>query len=129
VVIALLTGLAAVSALLIALFRDALPGWAAICLFGVWGAEALSFYGIAVAHMADRAEHGQIERATVGLVFVWAAGSVAGPAVQGAAVDIFRRPGNFLVWRNRRVAADRSDVLARRRTLRANAGNEGDFCA
>jgi MFS family permease len=95
VVIALLTGLAAASALMIAMFRDSLPGWAAICLFGVWGAGALSFYGIAVAHMADRAEHGQIARATAGLLFVWAAGSVAGPAVQGAAVDVFGGGGIF----------------------------------
>jgi MFS family permease len=80
---------------MIATFRDALPGWAAICLFGVWGAGALSFYGIAVAHMADRAEHGQIARATAGLLFVWAAGSVAGPVVQGAAVDVLGGRGIF----------------------------------
>ena len=36
-----------------------LPMWSAVLLFFVWGAGALSFYGIAVAHMADRAEPGK----------------------------------------------------------------------
>jgi MFS family permease len=94
-VIALLTGLAAASALALAVFRDLVPSWAAMTLFGLWGAGALSFYGIAVAHMADRAEPGRIAQATSGLLFVWAAGSVAGPAVLGVAVDLLGGRGVF----------------------------------
>jgi MFS family permease len=94
-VIALLTGLAGASALALAVFRDLVPGWAAMALFGVWGAGALSFYGIAVAHMADRAEPGRIAQATSGLLFVWAAGSIAGPAMLGVAIDLFGGRGVF----------------------------------
>jgi MFS family permease len=94
-VIALLAGLAAAASLALAVFRDLVPMWAALGLFGLWGAGALSFYGIAVAHMADRAEPGRIAQATSGLLFVWAAGSVVGPAVVGAVIDLLGGRGIF----------------------------------
>ncbi|MGE0046700.1 MAG: MFS transporter [Hyphomonadaceae bacterium] len=123
VVIAGLTAIAAVAALSLAVFRDQLAGWAGIALFGLWGAGALSFYGIAVAHMADRAEHGRIAQATSGLLFVWAAGSVVGPIVQGAAVEVLGGRGIFwfggiaavlltaaMFWRGaRRAPPERAD--------------------
>src|SRR5262249_50280597 len=56
IVIAALAGLAAASAAILALFSQTAPEWTAVALFFVWGAGGLSFYGIAVAHMADRAE-------------------------------------------------------------------------
>lgn len=95
VVIAMLTGLAALAALALAVFRDSTSFAVAAALFGIWGAGALSFYGIAVAHMADRAEPGRIAQATSGLLFVWAAGSVIGPMVQGVAVDLLGGRGIF----------------------------------
>ncbi len=94
-VIALLTGLAAAASFALAVFRDAAPDWVAILLFGVWGAGALSFYGVAVAHMADRAEPGRIAQATSGLLFVWAAGAVVGPLIQGLAVEVLGGRGIF----------------------------------
>ena len=63
--------------------------WSAVLLFFIWGAGALSFYGIAVAHMADRAEPGKLAQSAAGLLFVWAAGSVIGPLVMGPLVDWF----------------------------------------
>jgi MFS family permease len=94
-VIAMLTALSAAAALALAVFRDLVPMWGAMLLFGVWGAGALSFYGIAVAHMADRAEPGRIAQSTSGLLFVWASGSIAGPAVVGIVIDILGGRGIF----------------------------------
>lgn len=53
-------------------------------LIGLWGAGALSFYGLCVAHAADRCEPEKISRMMSGLLFVWATGSVIGPIVFGA---------------------------------------------
>jgi MFS family permease len=94
-VIAGLSGLAAVAAVaLVVLGPDlGLPG--AALLFAIWGAGSLSFYGIAVAHMADRAEPSQIARATSGLLFVWALGSVLGPLTAGAVTSVFGQSALF----------------------------------
>lgn len=86
-VIAGLLGLAGAAALTLALIGASLDLRAAAFLFALWGAGALSFYGIGVAHMADRAEPGQMARATAGLLFVWAGGSVLGPFVLGLMAD------------------------------------------
>jgi MFS family permease len=94
-VIAGLTGLSALAALTLAIFGGTAPFWVATVLFAVWGAGGLSFYGVAVAHMADRAEAGRMAQATSGLLFVWAAGSVIGPTLQGAAGDVLGPEGVF----------------------------------
>jgi predicted MFS family arabinose efflux permease len=94
-VIATLTGIAAVAALALALWSGALVSWSATLLFFLWGAGALSFYGIAVAHMADRAEPGKLAQSAAGVLFVWAAGSVIGPLIMGPLVDWFDVAGMF----------------------------------
>jgi MFS family permease len=58
-VIAALAAIAAISSFALALWSGTLTNAWAITLFFIWGAGALSFYGIAVAHMADRAEPGK----------------------------------------------------------------------
>lgn len=73
----------------LAIFGAALPFWAAALLFAAWGSGGLSYYGLAAAHMADRAEPGQIPRATAGLLFVWAGGSILGPALVGVLTQAF----------------------------------------
>lgn len=94
-IIAGLAGLAAVSALALALWSGRLDSWSAVLLFFLWGAGALSFYGIAVAHMADRAEPGRLAQSAAGLLFVWAGGSIVGPLIMGPLVDIFGIAGMF----------------------------------
>jgi MFS family permease len=94
-VIAALNVFAAIAAGLLALMSNALPAWAAVLLFFFWGAGALSFYGIGVAHMADRAEHSKMAQAAAGLLFVWAGGSVLGPIVLGPIVDAWGVAGMF----------------------------------
>lgn len=94
-VIAALATLAAVAALMLALFSGHLPRWLAVMIFFLWGAGALSFYGIAVAHMADRAEPGKLAQSAAGILFVWAGGSVLGPILLGPLVDAFGVAGMF----------------------------------
>jgi MFS family permease len=94
-VIAALTGVAAVASFALALWSGQLSALSAVLLFFMWGAGALSFYGIAVAHMADRAEPGRLAHSAAGLLFVWAAGSVLGPLIMGPLVDWFDVAGMF----------------------------------
>ncbi len=94
-VIAGLAALAAAASFALALWSGQLLSWSAVLLFFLWGAGALSFYGIAVAHMADRAEPGKLAQSAAGLLFVWAAGSVIGPLVMGPLVDLFDVAGMF----------------------------------
>ena len=94
-VIAALAAIAAAASFALASLSGKLLNWSAVLLFFIWGAGALSFYGIAVAHMADRAEPGKLAQSAAGLLFVWAAGSVIGPLVMGPLVDLFDVAGMF----------------------------------
>lgn len=94
-VIAALAGIAAIASFALASLSGQLLSWSASLLFFIWGAGALSFYGIAVAHMADRAEPGKLAQSAAGLLFVWAAGSVVGPLALGPIVDWFDVAGMF----------------------------------
>jgi MFS family permease len=85
-VILALAVLAAVSAAALAVFESRLPFWATLLLVAAWGGGALSFYGVAVAHMADRAHPSGLARATSGLLFLWAAGAIWGPVLAGLAM-------------------------------------------
>ncbi|MFZ4603844.1 MAG: MFS transporter [Caulobacterales bacterium] len=94
-VIAGLSAIAAVAAAFLTIFGGELSFTVATLLFAIWGAGSLSFYGIAVAHMADRADPTQIARATSGLLFVWALGSVVGPLTAGAVTSLFGQNALF----------------------------------
>jgi MFS family permease len=94
-VIAGLALLAALASFALALWSGQLLRWSATAIFFLWGAGALSFYGIAVAHMADRAEPGKLAQSAAGLLFVWAAGSIIGPLIMGPLVDLFDIAGMF----------------------------------
>jgi len=94
-VIAGLCGLAAAAAVALAMGSGRIDAWAAVLLFFLWGAGALSSYGIAVAHMADRAEPGRLAQSAAGLLFVWAGGSIVGPMLMGPLVDVAGVAGMF----------------------------------
>jgi MFS family permease len=69
-----------------------------VALAAVWGAGALSFYSVSAAHATDRSEPGQIASVMSGMLFVWAAGSVAGPVITGITADTeLGQPGVFAV--------------------------------
>jgi MFS family permease len=59
-----------------------------LALLCLWGAGAFAFYGVCAAHAIDRAGPGRIPQVMSGILFVWAAGSVAGPAMSGVAMSL-----------------------------------------
>jgi MFS family permease len=87
IVIAALAGLAALSAILLGVIGGAVGFAISMLLFAFWGAGALSFYPIGVAHMADRSEADRVVQGAAGLLFVYAIGSILGPVVLGVAVE------------------------------------------
>ncbi|MFN7055457.1 MFS transporter [Hyphomonas sp.] len=94
-VIAGLAVMSGAAALLIAIFGRALGETGVIALLAVWGAGALCFYGICVSHAIDRTPQGQVPQVMSGLLFVWAAGSIAGPLLSGLAMRLGGRLGLF----------------------------------
>jgi MFS family permease len=124
-VIAGLSLIAAVSAFLLALGSGQLSHWSAVVLFFAWGAGALSFYGIAVAHMADRAEPGKLAQSSAGVLFVWAAGSIVGPLIMGPLVDVFDVAGMF--WFAGIAAVLVSVAMFWRRNTREGPASKEDF--
>ncbi len=124
-VIAALAALAAAASFALALWSGELLSWSAVLLFFVWGAGALSFYGIAVAHMADRAEPGKLAQSAAGLLFVWAAGSVIGPLIMGPLVDLFDVAGMF--WFSGAAALFVCLAMFWRRTAREGPVTKEEF--
>ncbi|HRO04595.1 MAG TPA: MFS transporter, partial [Terricaulis sp.] len=124
-VIAGLSAIAALAAFALALWSGALQQWSAIALFFVWGAGALSFYGIAVAHMADRAETGKLAQSAAGLLFVWAAGSIIGPILMGPLTDGFGVAGMF--WFAGAAALAVTIAMFWRRTTREPPAEKEEF--
>lgn len=124
-VIAGLSAIAALAAFALALWSGALRQWSAIALFFVWGAGALSFYGIAVAHMADRAETGKLAQSAAGLLFVWAAGSIIGPILMGPLTDGFGVAGMF--WFAGAAALAVTMAMFWRRTTREPPREKEEF--
>jgi MFS family permease len=53
---------------------------------------------VSASHATDRTESGRIASVMSGMLFVWAAGSVAGPLITGATADTqLGQPGVFAV--------------------------------
>lgn len=75
--------LAAVAAAGLVVFGKSPDSLVSLGLIGLWGAGALSFYGLCIAHAADRCAPEKFARMMSGLLFVWAAGSVIGPIFFG----------------------------------------------
>ena len=94
-VIAVLCAVSGLAALVIAIFGRSLGEIGVIIVLGVWGAGALSFYGLCVAHAIDRTSRGQIPQVMSGLLFVWAGGSIIGPLLSGFAMRAADRLGLF----------------------------------
>ncbi|MEQ8403856.1 MAG: MFS transporter [Oceanicaulis sp.] len=83
-VIAALAALSSLTALILAVV--AAPGlWTGALLAGAWGAASLAYYGVAVAHAADRSRVEELPAIASGLLLVWAAGSMIGPVLAGLA--------------------------------------------
>tara|TARA_R110000868_G_scaffold165291_3_gene398227 strand:- start:3358 stop:4806 length:1449 start_codon:yes stop_codon:yes gene_type:complete len=83
VVIAVLASVSGLAAALLAIFAMQLPLPVVFGLAAIWGAGSMSFYGIAVAHAADRAGQGEAANMMSGILMIWATGSMIGPALAG----------------------------------------------
>ncbi|WP_291841818.1 MFS transporter [Maricaulis sp.] len=94
-VIAGLAVAAGSSALVLALFSSLLPQAAIFAIAALWGAGALSYYGVAVAHAADRAPDGQATSMMSGILMVWALGSMIGPLVASGVMSLIGPAGLF----------------------------------
>jgi MFS family permease len=126
-VIAALAFIAAITAFALALWSGQLTRWQAVALFFAWGAGGLSFYGIAVAHMADRAEPGKLAQSAAGVLFVWAVGSVIGPLLMGPLVDWFNVAGMF--WFAGAVALAVTVLMFWRQSTREGPVSKEDYVA
>lgn len=83
IVIAVLASIGGIAAVLLAIFAMHLPLSVVFVLAGIWGAGSLSYYGVAVAHAADRAGQGEATNMMSGILMIWATGSMIGPALAG----------------------------------------------
>jgi len=59
-----------------------------LALAAIYGAGTYSFYGIAVAHAADRARAGQATSMMAGILLIWGLGSICGPMLGGLAMSL-----------------------------------------
>jgi len=81
-VIAALAGASALFALVLAVMSAPSLYLGAI-LAGLWGAGALSYYGVGVAHAADRSRAEELPAIASGLLMVFGVGSILGPVLVG----------------------------------------------
>ena len=120
-------GLAAIGALASAalLFGvSSLPWIAILALATVWGAGALSFYGIAVAHAVDRAPPGQTTGTMSGILVVWAIGAFAGPLIAGWLMSGPIGPAALFAFAALGLAALAASMVVRRLGVAPTAPSE-----
>lgn len=86
-VIAALAAFGALASIVLLAWGTSLPWSTTLLVAGLWGAGSMSFYGIAVAHAADRAAPGQATGMMAGILVVWAVGALIGPLIAGAAMS------------------------------------------
>lgn len=89
--------LSAVSAGLLGIRFDDLPGVWSLILLSVWGTGGFAIYSVSLAHGIDRAGTEDLARMMSGLMFLWGAGSVLGPPVSGAAMRAGAGPGGLFL--------------------------------
>ena len=88
--------LASAAALALALFSHAISPALILVIAFVYGAGALAYYAVAVAHAADRARPDQATSMMAGILVIWGIGSVIGPIAAGAIMSTpLGAPGLF----------------------------------
>jgi MFS family permease len=85
-VIAVLAGVGCAASAALAFLGPTLSWIPILAIAALWGAGSMSFYGVAVAHAADRAAPGQATAMMAGILVVWAIGAIAGPLLAGLAM-------------------------------------------
>jgi MFS family permease len=126
-VIAALTGLGAICALILGLAGAALPLWLTLVVAGLWGVGGLSFYGIAVAHAADRAGDSGAGPLMPALLIGWGVGSIAGPLLASALMGVMG-PGGLFVFAAIALGALCAMMVLRRTAREAvSMADKGEF--
>jgi MFS family permease len=141
-VIAVSAFLGAVFAALLAVFIN--PGlMLGAALAGAWGAASLCYYGVAVAHAADRSTVEELPAIASGVLMLWAAGSMVGPVLAGIAYEsplgsrglfLVGAVGNLVLcaatlWRARVRAAVKADERERFVNLMATSAELAEIDA
>lgn len=97
-VIAALAAFGALASIVLLAWGTSLPWSTTLLVAGLWGAGSMSFYGIAVAHAADRAAPGQATGMMAGILVVWAVGALIGPLIAGAAMSSSLGPSGLFAF-------------------------------
>ncbi|MBI1237790.1 MAG: MFS transporter [Alphaproteobacteria bacterium] len=122
-VIAGLSIAAALASAGLAIVPSDAPEFVVYGLAVAWGAGSLSFYGVAVAHAADRAQPGQTTSMMAGILMLWAMGAIVGPLVAGAAMDVGLGRAGLFAFAAIGLALLPVAMLARRRAAEPVAGD------
>lgn len=123
-VIAALAGAGTLASLVLTVWGSSLPWGGVLLLAGLWGAGSMSFYGIAVAHAADRAGPGQATGMMAGILIVWAVGALVGPLIAGAAMSSPLGPSGLFAYAAVGLAALVVAMFVRRGRVAAAAAEE-----
>lgn len=113
-VIGALAALGSMVAFALGIFRETAAWPVLLILAGLWGAGAMSFYGIAVAHAADRAAPGQTTAMMSGILVVWALGALIGPLLAGLAIASPLGAGGLFIYASVVLATLAFAMMARR---------------
>ena len=120
-VVGALSAIAAAASFALALTPPFAPQALHLVLAFVWGAGALSFYGVAVAHAIDRSDPRVHARTMAGLLLVWAGGNVIGPPLAGLVMQAGLGGAGLFVYAGLGLAG-LSFLMVRRSAKRAAAG-------
>jgi MFS family permease len=96
-VVCIMSGVSGLALAALALFAMDATEALRLILLGVWGAGALSFYGVCVAHAIDRSKAGEVTQVMSSILYIWAAGSIIGPVLAGLVNRVFGFQGLFLM--------------------------------
>ena len=127
IVIAALAIISGAAALVLALFSGILPQGAIYGIAAIWGAGALSYYGIAVAHAADRAPEGDATSMMSGILMVWALGSIIGPLGASSVMSLTGPSGLFLFAAVALAGLALAMIYRRTDTPPVREGDKSDF--
>ena len=126
-VIAGLALAAGAAALVLALFGGLMPRLGIFVTATLWGAGALSYYGVAVAHAADRAPEGQATGTMSGILMVWALGSMIGPLIASTVMSVTGPSGLFYFAAITLFALTGSMLIRRTGTAPVREEDKSDF--
>ncbi len=122
-----LGAIAGTASVLLAVFGETAPSWLLLSAAALWGAGAMSIYGVGVAHAADRAAPGEGAAMMSGVILVWAFGMMVGPTLGGVVMDIAGPSGLFSIAAVALVGLAAAMLLRRADRAAVAPDDKGDF--